>query len=534
MMLTKFKLAKYIALVAIAICGVVSFKQAALTAEKIQFNYGLLGFEVKVQDLADFAQEGEISDSLNFYLKRISPQKTQKLQKFLGQSYDVDPILVYRYSRTTVGIKMLQRIGEIIQLPGYLNGFYGLRAAVVQAAQSGDGINLVDFLHRFPTDIKLNLDQLLKLVKQVAATEEDTKEFLASLSPEEVAEPKSDLEDLPNLSDEGQYQVTQQTLELNDANRDRQLITDLYLPQGNLNHTPVIVISNGLGAKRDRFEELAHHLASHGFAVVAPDHPGSDRQRQKDFLRGLYKENFDATDFIDRPLDISYILDRLEKLNVTRFNSQLDLEQVGIFGYSIGGTTALSLAGAEFDFAQLEQDCAQPLNLLNISMLYQCRALELPREQRSLKDERIKGAFMFVPFGKSMFKQQQLANITIPIVFQVVDQDFLTSLLEEQIPLFNALRKKSYLVICENVSHSNVTLSKEQQSEQAQTSAVAKTYQNTLSLVFFKGYIDHDQMYQPYLSSEYMQTVEQPPYKLHLIKQEAHKYISKHDNSSKK
>ena len=52
---------------------------------------------------------------------------------------------------------MLQRIGEIIQLPGDLNGFYGLRAAVVQTAQSPDGINLVDFLQRFPTDIKLNV-----------------------------------------------------------------------------------------------------------------------------------------------------------------------------------------------------------------------------------------------------------------------------------------------------------------------------------------------------------------------------------------
>ena len=41
------------------------------------------------------------------------------------------------------------------------------------------------------------------------------------------------------------------------------------------------VVSNGLGTKGDRFVELANHLASHGFAVVILDHPGSDRQRQK-------------------------------------------------------------------------------------------------------------------------------------------------------------------------------------------------------------------------------------------------------------
>ncbi len=537
-MLNKFKLAKYATLLAIAFSGVVAHPQSVMTAEKIEFNYSLLGFKIQVKDLEDFATKGEVSDSLNFYLKRISPKKTKRLQKFLKQSYDVDPVLVYRYSRTSVGIKMLQRVGEIIQLPGYINGFYGLRAAVVKTAQSPEGINLVDFLQSFPTDIKLNLGELLKLVKQVSNAEEDTQEFIAGLSQEKVAHSKanlkSKLKNIPNLSQQGKYPAIKQTLELDDTRRKRKLITDLYLPLGKIDRLPVIVVSNGLGAKRDRFEELANHLASYGFAVVIPDHPGSDRRRQKDFLKGLYKENFDATDFVDRPLDISYILDELEQLNAKKFNNRLNLEQVGIFGYSLGGTTALSLAGAEFDFAKLEQDCAQPLNLLNISILYQCRALELPREKQSLKDKRIKAAFMFVPFGNSIFKQSDLNNISIPTMLQVVDQDFLTSLLEEQVPLFNSLGGDHYLVISEKLPHSNVTLSKEQQSKQAEASQVAKTYQNILSLVFFQSYIAENKTYQPYLDSEYIQTIEQEPYKLHLLQEKAQNHSSKNGNSSKK
>ncbi len=183
-----FKLAKYVTLLAIAFSGVVAHPQSVMTAEKIEFNYSLLGFKIQVKDLEDFATRGEVSDSLNFYLKRISPKKTKQLQKFLKQSYDVDPVLVYRYSRTSVGIKMLQRIGEIIQLPGYINGFYGLRAAVVKTAQSPDGINLVDFLKSFPTDIQLNLSELFKLVKQVSNAEEDTQKFIAGLSQEKDAD----------------------------------------------------------------------------------------------------------------------------------------------------------------------------------------------------------------------------------------------------------------------------------------------------------------------------------------------------------
>ena len=495
--------------------------EPTIPAEKIDFNYSLLGFSLKVEDLAAFAETGEVSNSLNFYLKRIPPQQREKLQKFLQQSYNVDPILVYRYSRTSAGIKMLQRIGEIIQLPGNLNGFYGLRAAVVQAAASKSGINLVDFLKLFPTDIRLNLNELLKLVEQVSSREEDTKEFIASLSSDTI-QTKSDLKNILDLSSKGQYPVVKQTLELYDRDRNRTLNTDLYLPETKTDSIPIIVVSNGLGAKRDRFRGLANYLASYGFAVAIPDHPGSDRRRQKAFLRGLYRENFDATDYIDRPLDISYILDELEQLNRQSLGNKLDLNQVGVFGYSIGGTTALSLAGAEIDLAQLKQDCDRPLDLLNISILYQCRALDLSAQQPSLKDERIKAAFLFVPFGNSLFSKEELSKISIPIMWQVVDRDFLTSLLNEQIPLFNSLvNSDRYLVVSEKIPHSNVTLSNQQQSSQAEAFNVARTYQNILSLIFFKNYVARDREYQTYLSSEYIQAIEQKPYELHLIEEQA-------------
>jgi predicted dienelactone hydrolase len=508
-------------LVAVTLVGVVAMERSTIPAERIDFNYSLLGFKLQVQDLATFAETGEVSDSLNYYFCYIPDKQTQQLRKFLTQSYDVDPVLVYRYSRTSAGIKMLQRIGEIIQLPGYINGFYGLRAAVVQTAQSPEGINFVDFLQRFPTDIKLNLGELLQLVKQVDQAEEDTQKFIASLSKQEVVPKNTQKNNQQNiqfrdLSQPGNYRVRKQTLNFYDRRRDRNLVTDLYLPQ-KTDNIPMIVVSNGLGAKRDRFEELAGYLVSRGFGVVIPDHPGSDRDRQKAFVQGLYRENFDATEFIDRPLDISYILDRLEQLNRDRLDNRLNLQQVGFFGYSIGATTGLSLAGAEFDFTQLEQDCSESLNLLNISILYQCRALELPRDRPSLQDDRIKAAYMFVPFGQSIFGSQKQDRVSIPIMFQVVDQDFLTSLLDEQVPLFNSLDEERYLIISEKLPHSNVTLSKEVQSSQAKTTQVAKTYQNLLSLVFFQSYVAKDSSYLPYLSTAYLKAIAKSPYNLHLL-----------------
>ena len=497
--------------------SVIGLQSPTVPAENISLNYDLLEFNIKVEDLELFAKQGKVTNELNFYLKRISPERREELKEFLNQSFDVNPVLIYRYSRTSVGIKILKRIGEIIQTPHNINGFYGLRGALIQTAAASGKVSLIEFLKNYPTEIQINLPELLKLIQQITKEEETTANFIKALQQKSIGT-KQDFNTDLDLANKGNYGAIKQTLEFYDTKRDRKIVTDLYLPQKKSDSIPLILVSNGLGAKRSRFSGLAQYLTSHGFAVVIPDHPGSDSQRQKDFLKGLYKENFAATDFIDRPLDISYILDELEKINSNKLQKKLNLKQVGIFGYSIGGTTALSLAGAEINFDKLEKDCSQPLSLFNISTLYQCRALELDKKQPSLKDARIKAAYMFVPFGNSMFSEEQLNKVNIPTMIQVVDRDFLTSLLVEQIPLFNSLNSSdSFLVVSEKLPHSNVTLSKEKQAVQGEIFQIARDYQKMLSLIFFQNYIAENKAYKPYLTTEYLQEVAQEPYNLHLV-----------------
>ena len=493
-------------------------------AEKIKFNYSILGFSLNVEDLALYANEGKVTRQLNFYLKRFSESQQKQLQDFLQLNYEIDPILVYRFSRTSVGQKMLLRIGEILQTPHDINGFYGLRAAAVKTASDSEGVNLVNFLRYFPTELKLNLPEILKLVKHVAKNSQETDEFIASLSKlDSELNYKVKAAEFSDLSIPGRFSVTKQELNLNDASRNnRSLLVDLYLPQSQHPKAkakyPVIVVSNGLGARRSRFVELAQHLASYGFAIAIPDHPGTNHQRQADFIKGLYKENFDAQDFIDRPLDISFVLDELDQLNQNKFNNQLNVEQAGIFGYSFGGATALSLTGATLNFEQLQQDCDRPLDLLNISILYQCRALELPRQEVDLQDRRIKATYMFVPFGSSLFGEEQLRQIAAPTMWQTVDRDFLTSLLKEQLPAFQALGShQKYLVVSEKLPHTTATLDQKRSQSQNLESDISKKYQNALALAFFQTYVTQNADYLPYLSSDYLNVLSQKPYNLHLL-----------------
>jgi len=182
---------------------------------------------------------------------------------------------------------------------------------------------------------------------------------------------------------------------------------------------------------------LLPRVLQRSFSII----PGSHAQRQKrfSFKRTFTAKNFDSQDFIDRPLDVSFVLDELTRRNASEFNNQLNLQQVGMFGYSLGGTAALALAGATINFNQLEQDCGTQINIINIAVLYQCRALEIPHQNYKLKDDRIKAIFLFVPSSKHIYGSHGISNVRIPIFWQATNEDIVTPLVLEQVPMFNAL-----------------------------------------------------------------------------------------------
>lgn len=513
--------------------GVVSTILTALpvrAAERIYFNYGPLGFSVSVSALETFAKQGKVDKELGFFLNRLSIEQRTQLRDFLRTRYNLKPVIVSRVTYTITGERLLKRVGEAIKTKAGQNGFYGIRAAVLLAATDPEGLTVINFLRKFPTEIQLNTKEITSVIKQISTLFKETNTLVAELehmsSKIAASEPPSNFNQ-PDLRKPGIFSTARQTINLRDPVRDRQVIVDVYLPKSTQSQIPVILISNGLGGQRDRYINLAQHLTSHGFAVVIPDHIGSNDQRQKAFFAGLYKENFDAEEYINRPLDITYVLNQLEKLNSSEFKGQLNLKQIGMFGYSFGGTTALALAGAELNFEQLEKDCApQAINPeVNISILYQCRALELPRKTFKLQDRRIKAAFIFVPFTKSLFGQAGMSRVTIPIFWQAVDEDIVTPLLLEQIPPFSWLATSNkYLVVSKRLPHTRITvqlLDKVMNTNRVKSleklTSVLQGYFNALSLAFFRVYVTEDEEYRRYLQASYAQALSQEPYNLSLV-----------------
>ena len=145
-------------------------------------------------------------------------------------------------------------------------------------------------------------------------------------------------------------------LSWHDQSRDRDVPVRIYSPPASRSGPfPIVIFSHGLGGTRESYEYLGLHWATRGYFVVHIQHPGSDDTVWRDagLLQGMSamrKAAADPRNAINRPRDVSFVIDHLERLNQesTTYQGQLDLSRIGVAGHSFGAFTALAVAGQTF------------------------------------------------------------------------------------------------------------------------------------------------------------------------------------------
>jgi len=103
---------------------------------------------------------------------------------------------------------------------------------------------------------------------------------------------------------------------------------------------PLVVFSHGNQGIRIQSIFFALHLASHGYVVASPDHHGNTFV---DSLAGTV----DGNSFINRPLDMTFLIDELLALDATPgglLGDAIDADAIGASGHSFGGYTVFALA----------------------------------------------------------------------------------------------------------------------------------------------------------------------------------------------
>ena len=165
----------------------------------------------------------------------------------------------------------------------------------------------------------------------------------------------------------------------------------------------LVVISHGTGGSPLVYRHLALHLARAGFVVALPVHPGNNRD--DDRLAGT------AANLENRPRHLQLVLDAAFADDVV--GGRLSRGGVAVVGHSMGGYTALALAGG------------------NPSAFAHQTADGLPRPVAVAHDPRVRALVLLAPATAWFLADGALAGVDLPILMWTAEKD-------EHAPAFHA------------------------------------------------------------------------------------------------
>lgn len=218
------------------------------------------------------------------------------------------------------------------------------------------------------------------------------------------------------------------TLRYNDNERDRPVVVEFWYPTDENNaeiestedsvwvhpkesrnvsfsqktsSCPLILMSHGHRGDRRERTWLVDSLVRQGYLVASIEHYGNCWNQFNPI------ESFC---FWDRAKDVTFALDRL--LEDDQLKTHIDPNRIGFVGYSMGGMTGLSLAGAQVKNAR--EIAKQQLGQLNNVQAETLNHMDFTAAEKNYQDPRIRSMLLICP-ATFAFLPETLKKIKIPI-----------------------------------------------------------------------------------------------------------------------
>ena len=200
---------------------------------------------------------------------------------------------------------------------------------------------------------------------------------------------------------------------------------------------PLIVLSHGYPGNRYLMAHFAECLASKGFVVAAPDHPGSTYDDQQHF----------GVTLLHRPLDQRAVIDGMAALPGD-LGALTDTTQTGVIGFSMGGYGALILGGAGLATTALTHEGAPKDGSL-------AQHLSGSDSHRDLLDPRVKAILPIGPWGNAqgMWDAAGLAGLQVPMLLMAGSEDDVSGYSAMRNIFENTTRTERHLLSFHSAGH---------------------------------------------------------------------------------
>lgn len=170
---------------------------------------------------------------------------------------------------------------------------------------------------------------------------------------------------------------------------------------------PLVLMSHGMFGNARNQAWLAAELTAQGYIVAAIDHPGTSTfSRDPDQRRALW----------ERPRDISRTLDYILALD----DIDVDADHIYMVGHSLGGWTAVELAGGRFDADRMDAFCEEGLDDLVCGIFGAWQVAQTPEDRtamaQDLSDDRFAAIASFDLGGTQFFTPESLAQVPTPML----------------------------------------------------------------------------------------------------------------------
>ncbi|MCR9158424.1 MAG: alpha/beta fold hydrolase [Rhodobacteraceae bacterium] len=168
---------------------------------------------------------------------------------------------------------------------------------------------------------------------------------------------------------------------------------------------PLVVLSHGMFGNARNQAWLAERLVAQGYAVAAIDHPGTSTfNRDPNHQRELW----------NRPKDISRLIDHLTR------ESRINADRIYMAGHSLGGFTAVALAGGQYDPDGFDSFCDAMPDDLVCGIFERWNVAKTPEDRtamaQDLSDDRIRAFAVFDLGGMQTFSADSLGTIDTPML----------------------------------------------------------------------------------------------------------------------